>query len=144
MYKISTAAVGLAVLLSAVPAFAMTGTSTMMHAGKSVDIACVQTAVDMREGAIGTAYGTYTTAMSTALSTRKSALHDAWGMSDATARKAARKAAWTAFSTASHDATKALKSARSSAWSTFETAAKACGAGGVESRTQDGVGSIGL
>ena len=133
-----------AMLLGAAPAFAMTGTSTtkMMH--KTVDIACVQKAVDTRESAIDTAFGTFSTSISAALTARKSALHAAWGLTDAKERRAARKKAWSDFRSASRAAHKVLKDARHNSWSAFEKAAKACGAPGVESQGGDGIGSIGL
>ena len=80
----------IAVSLIGSNAFAATTTPSTTVTTSKVDYACVQTAVDVREDAIATAFTTFTSAESAALSARKSALHDAWGMTDAKARRTAR------------------------------------------------------
>ncbi len=131
--------------LIASPVFAQTGTSTPTHPlVKTVDLSCVQTAVDAREDALDTAFTTFTGAESAALSARKSALHDAWGIAAAKDRRAARNKAWSAFKTANRAAFSALRTARAQAWSAFGTASAACHSPVVESHDVEGVGSIGL
>ena len=118
-----------------------TGT-TMTHGG--ANIPCVQSAVDVREGAIGDAFSAFSSAESAALSARKSALHDAWGLTDATARRTARNKAWSDFHAANKAAYTALRTAKKAAWSAFEAASKACKAPVVESAKDEGTGSLGL
>ena len=118
-----------------------TGT-TMTHGG--ANIPCVQSAVDVREGAIGDAFSAFSSAESAALSARKSALHDAWGLTNSAARRAARNKSWSDFHTANSAAYSTLRSARKIAWSTFATSSASCKAPVVESITQEGAGSLGL
>ncbi len=110
----------------------------------TVDLACVQTAVDTREDAIGSAFTTFSTAESAALAARKSALHDAWGITSSKDRRVAREKAWTDFRTANRAAFSALRTARKSAWAAFATASKACHTPVVESASSEGTGSLGL
>ena len=94
--------------------------------GKTADIACVQTAVDARESAIDTAWGTFTKSMTSAYAARKSALHYAWSLTDAKARKDAIRGAWKAFKKATKAARKQWMSDRKAAWEVFKTAKKSC------------------
>ena len=109
--------------VSALPVFA---TDSMMAQTTAQNLACVQTAVDKREAAVGTAYDTYTTSIKTALATRKTALHNAWGVSEAKTRRLAIRDAWSAFRKSHKDARAAWHTARRSAWKTFETERRAC------------------
>ena len=149
MYKTASAAVGIALLASAGMVFADTATSTSgmkekMMDHKTVNIQCVQTAVDAREQGVMDAFSTFTTSMSAALTARKTALHNAWGMTDSKARTSARSAAWKSYESAAKAAHSALKSARTKAWSTAKSAVKACGSTAEESHGYDGNGSLGL
>lgn len=133
----------LAVLLAvAAPVFAETATTTSVK--PTTNIACVQAAVDVREQGIIDAWTTFNSSMISTLTTRKSALHDAWGMTDGTARRAARSAAWTTFQTSSRAAHTTLRTTREAIWNTFRTASKACGVVVVEARGLDTAGTIGL
>lgn len=58
------------------------------------DIACVRTAVGVREAAFITAWDTFSDGINTALTARKTALDTAWNISGKTARDAAVRAAW--------------------------------------------------
>ena len=102
---------------------------------ETLNISCVQVAVDAREGTIDQAFATYSGKMTTALTARKTALHNAWGITDATARKSARDAAWTAYKTAAKAAHTELKTTKQKAWSDFKTASKACHVPVVESQS---------
>lgn len=144
---------GAATLLAstiAFPAFAeMTGTSTSTEPTHkatvpAADYVCVQTAVDARETAIASAFGTFTTAENAALAARKSALHDAWNMTTAKTRNTAVKKAWSDFRTANRVAYKDLRTAHKVAWKDFATASKACHAPVVEAHGEEGFGSLGL
>ena len=85
-------------------------------------------------------------AVKTALATRKSSLHDAWGLTDRTARRAAIKTAWAKWQSDNKAAHAALKTSRKSTWSTFQAAAKACKVTlpPEERLGNDGVGSVAL
>ena len=123
----------------AVPAFAaeMSGSaSATVGAKKTVDIACVQKAVDKREDALIAGWTSFNTSMSAAYSARKTALHDAWGMSDATARKTAVKTAWENFKKSAKAARQAWKTARKNAWQTFRSDAKACKGAAAEASVE--------
>lgn len=90
------------------------------------NIVCVQSAVSKRESAIGSAWSTFSSAITSALSARKDALVAAWGISNAKDRRLAIRTAWDVFAKANKDARKVLKDARDSAWSQFKADAKAC------------------
>lgn len=109
-----------------------------------INTACMETAVDARETAIGTAFDTMQSAVKAGLATRKSSLHDAWGLTDRTARRAAIKTAWAKWSTDNKAAQAALKTNRKVAWNNFQTAAKACRVTipAEERLGNDGVGSM--
>lgn len=89
-----------------------------------VNLTCMQTAVDTRETAVAAAFTGFNTDVQAALVARKASLHDAWGMSDKTARGTAVKAAWTSWKSASKTAHMKLKSARKDGWAAFKTTAK--------------------
>jgi hypothetical protein len=105
----------------------------------AMDIACVQKAVDAREGALGDAFTAFSGAESHALAGRKSALNTAWGLTDAKARRTAREGAWAEFRAGNKAAYTALRTSRRAAWSTFKTAAPV-----VETAQSEGAGSLGL
>ncbi len=97
-------------------------------ASSTLDLTCMQTAVDAREDALTTAFATFHDAVDTALAARKTALHDAWGLTDKTARLAAIKSARETYKKSHESALKALKKARGTAWETFKTTSKkTCG-----------------
>lgn len=108
------------------------------------NIACVKTAVDAREASIGTAWTTYSTAMTTALSARRTALATAWGTADAKTRRSLRADAWKAYRESSRSAHTTLKTARKTAWDAYKTASRACGVQAVEAQGADTTGTIGL
>lgn len=127
MKKFLTATVAAIALTSvALPALAREAASGMATGKKAVDIACVKTALDVREDALMAGWSVFNTSIVAAYTARKSALDAAWVMTDAAARNAAVKAAWTAFKTAKQSAQKQWQSARKAAWKTFKSAAKAC------------------
>lgn len=123
------------VLLSVSSAFAETNghaTTTpshppiMMHHATttSVNIACVQSALDTRETAIGSAFDTMQSAVKSALATRKTSLHDAWGLTDRTTRRAAIKSSWIKWSMDSKVAQTTLRESRKATWATFKNTVK--------------------
>lgn len=91
---------------------------------KTVNLTCMQTAVDIREDGIISAHTAYNTAIMSGLTARKSALHDAWGLTDGTVRKTAIKSAWSAWKSAHTDARADLKSSKKAVWTTFKATAK--------------------
>ncbi len=90
----------------------------------TVNLTCMQTAVDTREAAIVEAFDTLSEDIGAALAARKTALHDAWGITERTDRNKAIKAAWTTWKSAHKEAHKDLKADRKAAWDTFKTTAK--------------------
>lgn len=146
MNKKTFAAIVLVALL-APSAFALAETPSSTPSGTkhaTMDFACVQTAVDAREGAIGATFTAFSSAESTALSARKTALHDAWGQTTSAARKTARTKAWSDYKTANKAAYSALRTAKKAAWSTFATASASCKVPVVEGAATEGEGSLGL
>jgi|GEM_PF-2866464 ribosomal protein S20 len=123
-------------------------TTMMKHASSTpVDTACVQTALDTRETAIGAAFDTMQSAVKAGLTTRKSSLHDAWGLSDRTARRTAIKTAWAKWSSDNKAAQTALRTSRKTIWNTFQSTVKNTCKTSVppeEGLGQDGVGKIAL
>lgn len=105
-------------LLAPAFAFASDGAASMAENNKTVDTACMATAVSTRDTAISAALGTVVAA----IQTRGTALSNAWKLTDATARKAAIKAANDAFK----GTWKTFNKTRMTAWNTYRTSAKAC------------------
>lgn len=140
MHKTLAMITSAAMLMTALPVVAQ----TTVVATQTANFACVQTAVDTRETAIGTAFSAFSSSVSSALSARKTALHDAWGMTDAKARREARNKAWSDFRTTNRAAYKTLRDAKTAAWKAFKEASRACGTPVVESSDAEGFGSLGL
>lgn len=92
---------------------------------KTVDTACMATAVTTRDAAINTALNVVVTA----LQTRGQALAAAWGITDVAARQAAIKTANTAFA----GTWKTFNTAKNTAWTQYRTTAKTCRSTSVES-----------
>lgn len=93
--------------------------STKPHASTTVNLTCMQTAVDTREASVGTAFNTLHTAVAAALAARKTALHDAWGLTDKVARNKAIKTAWMKWKVDNKAAHTKLRIDRKKAWETF-------------------------
>lgn len=104
------------------PMYAEAKTPKMPKA--SVDLTCMQTAVDTREDAVATAFKGFNDDVVAGLAARKTGLHDAWGLSDKVARQSAVKSAWKTWKTSKKSAHTELKTARKAAWDTFKTTAK--------------------
>ncbi len=117
-----------------------------MTASSTVDLNCMQTAVDARETALTTAFDELNSSVGSALSARKSALSSAWSISDAKERRTAIIAAMKEWKTARMAAYKEMKSDRKAAWDGFKTAAKACGetVSSEESLGKDSSGELAL
>ena len=122
----------------AAPALAQTSTTTpMTSAKKTINVACIQNAVETRDSAIISAVSTHATAQTSALSARKSALKTAWAITDQKARRDALRNAWKAFSAASQSARKMFRDAQHAAWKKFNTDRKACGTQGMSDDAGD-------
>ncbi len=138
--SLATAAVALSL---AVPAFAEGATESRKMMKKdiimkreatiTVNVACMQSAVEKRDTAISDGIDAYAAAVKTALSTRKDALKAAWALTDKTQRNAALKVAWSAFNGTWKKASMAMKGAKNTAWKTFNADAKDCKQPGAES-----------
>ena len=93
----------------------------------SLNVSCIQNAVEKRDSAIISAHNTFSSSITNALTVRKDALKLAWAKPTRQERTPARKAAYDAFRTTQKSAHEALRSARKSSWSTFDTDMKVCG-----------------
>jgi len=120
----------------AAPALAQTGTTTpATPVKKTINVACIQTAIETRDSAIINAVSAHASAQTSALSTRKTALKTAWAITDQKARREALRNAWKAFTTASQSARKTFRDAQHAAWKKFNTDRKACGTQGISDDT---------
>lgn len=129
MTKIIGLVLSLALLLSVSAVFAQDSTSTATTTTTIqpvVNIACVKTAVDTRETAIGSAVSTAATAVNSAYATRKTALLAAWDIQDNASRKSAIKTAWETWKQSLKDTRKTFNDARKAAWKQFATDRRTC------------------
>lgn len=94
-----------------------------------VDIACVSSAVEKRETAIGAAYDGMASAVKSALQTRKTDLLAVWKIENRDERRAALTSAWAKFTKNVRLAHSAWRKAREAAWQQFRTDRKQCGHG---------------
>lgn len=102
-------------------------TSTPSAPGNTLNVTCIQNAVEKRDSTMITAHSTFNTAIVNALTVRKDALKAAWAKPTRQERTAARKAAYDAFKVSQRNAHDTLRSTRKTAWNTFDTEMKACG-----------------
>ncbi len=91
---------------------------------KNVNASCMQAAVEVRETALGTAFGDFHDDIDAGLAARKTALNTAWGMSSSTDRGKAIRSAWETWKKTHRDGFKVFKDARKSAWDTFKNTVK--------------------
>lgn len=96
-------------------------------ATKTLDLACISKAVETRETSIMSTQTKFSSAWQSALSARKDALVKAWGTEDATTRRTARQAAWTAFDSAMKTARTTNNTERTAAWTKYQADRAACG-----------------
>ncbi len=101
-------------LSSALPAFAQA----------TIDVPCIQNAIEVRETAISNAIDTFAFTVKAALVVRKNALKAAWTLTTRDARRDAIRAARQTFDNAVKDAIDAKKDAKKTAASTFKTTMK--------------------
>ncbi|MBU6415076.1 hypothetical protein KGQ34_02455 [Patescibacteria group bacterium] len=126
--------ISLLLAASALPVFADTAaggttggaTSAQPAVQKTVDLACMQTAVEKRDNAIISALDAYSSAVKTALQTRRDALKDAWGITDRKQRRSALRTAWNAFKGTWRNAAKSLRIAKRDAWMQFNKDQRTC------------------
>ncbi len=95
-----------------------------------VDTACMVKAVDTRDTAIISAFGSYSTSVQSALMARKDGLKAAWALSDTKARREALRKVWNDYRTSFRLARRTLRDARNVAWSQYKTDAKTCNGNG--------------
>ena len=121
---------------TALPSFAQTAVPTPAMAPaatskKTLNVACIQSAIETRDNAIISAVSAHTSAQTAALVARKTALKSAWAMTDQKSRRSALRDAWKAFSGTSQTARKAFRAAQHTAWQQFNASRKACGTRGA-------------
>lgn len=128
MKKIGIILAGTAFLASALvsPVLAETATSTK-PVKATLNVACMQTAIGKRDGAVSTSLSAYASSVNSAISTRTSALNAAWALTVSKDRRAAIRSAWSAYRVSAAAARSNFKKAKSSAWSVFYADRKACG-----------------
>lgn len=93
----------------------------------TLNVTCIQNAVEKRDSAIIAAHNTFNTSITNALTVRKDALKAAWAKPTRQERTSARKAAYDTFKVSQKSAHEALRTVRKSSWSTFDTDMKVCG-----------------
>lgn len=124
MNKPLTTFVSLALMASTtLPALALAPTPVPP---KTVNVACIQAAIDKRDTAVISAYDTLHTSIVAALNTRKEALKSAWAKTERIERRTALKNAWAAYHASRRSAQQAWRASRRTVWQTFRTEAKAC------------------
>jgi hypothetical protein len=123
-FIVGTVMLSLLTVLGVVAPYANASTDATTKAKKTVNLTCMQTAVDTREDAISKAFGDFNDSMDEALSDRKDALHDAWGITNQSERSKAVKTAWKDWNTAKKTAYSELRSDRKAIWATFTKTAK--------------------
>ena len=114
---------------------------------RTVDATCIQSAVRVREAALGSAWSTMNISVTTALTARAAALNSAWAKTDVAERNKAVKEAWSAWKKAHYDAFAKMSTARREAWDTFKkTARETCKTSvpSEEALSGDGTGSVSL
>ena len=118
----------LALLLIAMPVLAEdVSSATVVSTTSVVDkIACVRTAVAVRESALAVAVADHSQAISAAYATRANELSGAYSNTTVKTVKAGVKVAWADFRKSIKSAATKWKTSRNSAWSTFRSAAKEC------------------
>lgn len=96
-------------------------------ATSTINVACVQAAVEKRENALIAGHDTFNTSIKAALEARKVALKDAWSAADKATRQSKKNTAYKNFKTSTQSAHTSLRGVRNTAWSAFTTEMKACG-----------------
>lgn len=102
-------------------------------------IACVASAVGVREAAISAAYAKHSEAVSAAYTTRANELWGAYSNTTAAKVQVGVKVSWAGFNKTVKSAANTWKTSRNAAWSAFRSAVKACKApGGVSDSSNSG------
>lgn len=91
------------------------------------DLKCVQSAIDVREGAAITAFSAQSDAVKSALEARRVALVNVYSIENKKDREAARKTAWDTFRTSLRVANKTKAGSQKATWEKFRTDVRACG-----------------
>lgn len=125
--RVGSGLIGLSLLATALPALADTSTTTATTTPGTYNVACVQTAITVREDANASALATYNASVASALSIRKTELVAAWAQTGFTARFEALKAAMVKYHTAIKTAGVTYKNSRTTTQTTFQSSMKACG-----------------
>jgi hypothetical protein len=112
---------------------------TKNGASRSVDLVCMQNAVEKRDSSVATAWDVHAAAIKGGLSARKTALKAAWGLTERKARREALRTAWRTWRETARTAVRTWRKAKGDAWHGFQKARKECGPGAAA----DDVGSSG-
>lgn len=98
--------------------------SASAFAAETINVSCIQGAIETRESSIMSALDTYNVAIKNALIVRKDALKAAWAITNKDQRRDAIKAARSAMETAAKDAMKTKRDANKTAAGVFKTTMK--------------------
>ena len=144
--KLIATLLSLGVILPKLAQAQATGTPTgakMTKTHKTLDIACVISAIDTRDTAIESGVDAYASAWKTALETRKNSLKAAWSDTDAKMRRQDIQKAWSVSGAAVKSANQDFEKARKNAWKQFRKDNNACGSGTAKiDRTGSGVDNM--
>ena len=103
--------------------------------GRTLNVTCIQMAIDARDTKIIAAVGAYDSSVSAGLQTRMSALDAAWALPEALQRNPAISAAWEAYKAAWRVSVQKLRTDREAAWMQFKADLRTCGPGAMETQT---------
>jgi len=92
----------------------------------TVNVPCIQDAIEKRDTAIISAVNTFSSSAVTALETRKTELKAAWEKTNVSERRLALRDAWKKYKKSVTDARKQLRAAKKAAWHTFKTESALC------------------
>lgn len=102
----------------------------------TVDLTCMQEAVEKRDTAITAAWDKFSAAIKSALETRKAALKAAWGLRTKRERAVALAKAWKDWRTTVRSARQTFKNERKAAWQQFKVDRKKCRATGEDTSSE--------
>jgi len=105
--KLAVSLIAISMIFGLIPAAMISAEdSTSTPTSTSVDLPCMQTAVEKRDNAVIAAWDALFASIKTALQTRRDALETAWGITNRKERTKAVKDTWTAFRKANKEAQK--------------------------------------
>ena len=114
------------VLMSVFFSIYLVSATTTSRSTSSYNATCMQSAVIVRETAIGNAYQIFFTMNQASFMNRSQALVASYGLNDSKARSTAVKNAWKTYQVQYKAIAKELRESRTAAWNTFNSDRKIC------------------